>query len=282
MTPQELLALVGEQEAGEGVGRLPGSHIYNNLTAVRTQRPSGSSIPAGYSAADFGSLLRDFSAQDFQQDPGYEFRLQEGLKAIERSAASRGTVLSGGMLKEIQRFGQGLASQEFQNAYNRFQQNRATRFNQLANFSGVGQVTAQQLGERGAQTATNIGNLLVGGATAAAAARASGYQNWANTVQNISNIPLNWMALARIYSGGGVAGCWVVQAVYGSTDVRPEIIWQFWTKQWANESRLWRTALGAYLILGEPVAWVVKRSGLLKKLLRPLCDRMLRKTGCIP
>jgi hypothetical protein len=142
--------------------------------------------------------MKDFSAADFQADPGYAFRLQEGIKALERSAAARGTVLSGGTLRELARYNQGFASNEYQNAYNRFQQNRATRFNQLASISGLGQTTATQLGQLGSESATNIGNLIVGGQTAAAAARASGYQNWANVAQNFGNLPLNWYLLSQL------------------------------------------------------------------------------------
>jgi hypothetical protein len=60
-----------------------------------------------------------FTAENFQADPGYGFRLSEGLKALERSAAARGGLLSGGTGKALTRFGQDMASQEFQNAYGR-------------------------------------------------------------------------------------------------------------------------------------------------------------------
>jgi hypothetical protein len=60
-----------------------------------------------------------FTAENFQADPGYGFRLSEGLKALERSAAARGGLLSGGTGKALTRFGQEMASQEFGNAYGR-------------------------------------------------------------------------------------------------------------------------------------------------------------------
>jgi hypothetical protein len=58
------------------------------------------------------------------QDPGYQFRLKEGMQGLERSAAARGGLLSGGTLKGIQRYGQDMASQEYQNAFNRYQTSR--------------------------------------------------------------------------------------------------------------------------------------------------------------
>jgi hypothetical protein len=60
------------------------------------------------------------AAQEFlQMDPGYGFRLSEGLKALERGAAARGGLVSGAALKAAQRYGQDVASQEFGQAYNR-------------------------------------------------------------------------------------------------------------------------------------------------------------------
>jgi hypothetical protein len=85
---------------------------------------------AGYDPA---SAMRNFGAGDFQADPGYAFRLSEGMKALDRTAASRGGLLSGATLKGAQRFGSDLASQEYGNAYNRFQANRATQSQEYQN-----------------------------------------------------------------------------------------------------------------------------------------------------
>jgi len=73
-------------------------------------------------AQGYGSLASgEFTPANFlaNQDPGYAFRMSEGLKALDRSAAARGGLLSGGTLKGIQQYGQGLASGEYQNAFNR-------------------------------------------------------------------------------------------------------------------------------------------------------------------
>lgn len=168
----------------------------SDITGLVPTRSAGA--PGGLAPGEFGSLSREFGAGDFEADPGYAFRLSEGFKALERSAAARGTVLSGGTLRELARYNQGFASNEFQNVFNRFQAERARRFNQLASISGLGQTTAAQLGQFGAQSAGNIGNLLVGGQTAAAAARASGYGAWSNAIQNAANAPLNWLLLSQL------------------------------------------------------------------------------------
>ncbi len=121
---------------------------------------------------------QQFGMQQFQADPGYGFRMSEGMKALERSAAARGGLLSGATLKGIQRFGQDLGSQEYMNAFNRYQTERQARLGPLQSLAGVGQTTAQQLGQAGQQMASNVGETLTSGA----AARASGYVGQANAL----------------------------------------------------------------------------------------------------
>jgi hypothetical protein len=125
-----------------------------------------------------GEFDKTFSQTDFTQDPGYAFRLSEGMKGLERSAAARGGLLSGGTLKGIQRYGQDMASQEYNNAFNRYQTERNARLNPLQSLAGVGQTSTQQIGTMGANAATNVGNLT----TDAAGARTSGYMGVANAI----------------------------------------------------------------------------------------------------
>lgn len=129
-----------------------------------------------------------FGMAQFQADPGYGFRMSEGMKALERSAAARGGLLSGATLKGIQRFGQDLGSQEYQNAFNRYQAERAARLAPLQSLAGVGQTTAQQIGQAGMQAAQNIGETQMSGA----AARASGYVGGANALTQGLGTYLNY------------------------------------------------------------------------------------------
>jgi len=119
---------------------------------------------------------QQFGMSQFQQDPGYGFRMSEGLKALDRQAAARGGLISGGALKAAQRYGQDMASQEYMNAFNRYQTERAARLNPLQSLAGVGQSTAQQLGQSGQTMASNVGEAYQN----AANARASGYMGQAN------------------------------------------------------------------------------------------------------
>ena len=110
-------------------------------------------------------------------DPSYKFRLDEGLKALQRTAAARGGLLSGGTMKEAMRYGQGLASTEYGNAYNR-----------LASLAGVGQTATNQMSGAAGTYGSNVGNLMTSGA----AARASGYVGGANAMTNSLGQYLNY------------------------------------------------------------------------------------------
>jgi hypothetical protein len=149
-----------------------------------------------------------FGAGDYQADPGYAFRLSEGQKALERSAAARGGLISGGALKAATRYGQDMGSQEYGNAFNRALTQYGTKvdtantgfnraitgynaqvnasnegYNRLAGLAGAGQTTGQNL------------NLL--GANYADSAAAAG-KNYANSVTTSgSNLASN---LGNIYS----------------------------------------------------------------------------------
>jgi hypothetical protein len=102
-------------------------------------------------------------------DPSYQFRLGEGMKALDRTAAARGGLISGGALKAAQRYGQEFASNEFGNAYNR-----------LASMAGIGQTATNNMGAATGNFGTNAGNLMTG----AGAARASGYVGGANALSS--------------------------------------------------------------------------------------------------
>ncbi len=164
-------------------------------------------------AAGYGSLAKSFDelygGDKFQQDPGYAFRQAEGMKALERSAAARGNLMSGSTLKGIQRFGQDLASQEYQNAFNRFQVERSARLNPLQSLMGSGQsatnVMTGAAGQMGQNEASNLYN--------AGQARASGYIGQANALNTAlgqiggiaSSLP-EQNAMIGFYNRGSASG----------------------------------------------------------------------------
>jgi hypothetical protein len=131
---------------------------------------------------------QNFGMDQFQADPGYNFRMSEGMKGLERSAAARGGLLSGGTLKGIQRFGQDLASQEFQNAFNRYGVERERRLAPLQSLAGVGQTTSRELGAAGTGFANTMGNIGMNQAAVAGnagMARASAYGDTLNQLSRL-------------------------------------------------------------------------------------------------
>jgi len=161
------------------------------------------------SAVNFGKYSRDFGASDFEQDPGYAFRQSEGMKALERSAAARGSLLSGSTLKGIQRFGQDLASQEYGNAFNRYQVNRSNQLNPLQSLMGSGQSAANVTTSAAGQMGQNVANSQL----AAGQARASGYIGFGNAINQglgsiagyYANQPLQ-NAMIDYYKSGAPGG----------------------------------------------------------------------------
>lgn len=161
-----------------------------------------------------------FGMQQFQQDPGYAFRLSEGQKALERSAAARGGLLGGATGKALTRYGQEMGSQEYQNAFNRYQAERQARLNPLQSLAGVGQTTSQQLGAAGQTMASNVGEAIGAGAQArasgymgAAGALGGGLNQYLNYSQNQAQNALLQQALGRGgyggYGGGGMGAGYV-------------------------------------------------------------------------
>lgn len=113
--------------------------------------------------------LSAYKKYNFQQDPGYRFRMDEGIKAIDRSAAARGILNSGGQLRRLTRYGQDYASNEYQNVYNR-----------IAQIAGFGTGSSSQASNTIVNTGANIGGALIN----AGEARASGFVASGNAIAN--------------------------------------------------------------------------------------------------
>jgi len=124
-------------------------------------------------------LTKPFGLQDFKESPAYQFNLQQGQKAIEKAAAKRGTFYAPQTLQDLGKYSQGVASNEFQNAFNNYQTNMGNVWNRLYGLSGTGQSAANQSGAFGA-AATGAQNAFN---TDAAAARAAGTVGAANAIQ---------------------------------------------------------------------------------------------------
>lgn len=185
-----------------------------------TQTTATSSTPAVAAATDpnsdpaYGSLAKSFTLADYQADPGYAFRMSEGQKALERSQAARGNIMSGQAMKDITRFGQDTASQEYGNAYNRYNTNQTNLYNRLAGISGTGQTSANTLANTGASMANNISNTLESAGAAQAAGIVGQGNAWTTGLSNAiggynmnngssSSYSLPWQSPGNVNPAGG-------------------------------------------------------------------------------
>ena len=202
-----LISAYASGDAADTAAQASGQASSASIAEQRRQDDLNRAAQAPFLAAGTGAVNRlaagmapggefsgSFDSAGFlaNQDPGYGFRMSEGMKALDRSAASRGGLLSGATLKGAQQYGQGLASQEYQNAFNRYQTNRANQLNPLQSLAGQGQTTATALGQQGANTAGNIGNAYMtsaantgNAAMAAAGQRTSAFGGAANALGRI-------------------------------------------------------------------------------------------------
>lgn len=138
---------------------------------------------------------KDFSMADYEADPGYAFRMAEGQKALERSASARGNLMGSGTMKSLARYSQGVASDEYGKAYDRFNNNNNMRFNRLASLAGTGQTAVNQTAAAGQNMANNNADLQ----TQIGNAQAAGQVGSANAITSgISNGIGNWMTMSQM------------------------------------------------------------------------------------
>lgn len=151
-------------------------------------------------AANYGAGMRPFTPSMMYEDPGYQFRLGEGINALNKTAAARGGMMSGRALKEAERYGQNYASNEYNNAFNRYYEQRNQMLNPLQSLLGQAQTSANQQGVMGANYGTRAGENMM----AAANARASGYVGGANALnQALGGAYKNYQALPSSQPYGG-------------------------------------------------------------------------------
>ncbi len=152
---------------------------------------AGGQIAGGLAGggATMGALGGD-PASIMAMDPGYQFRLGQGLQGIERSAAAKGTLLTGGTGKALERYGQDYASGEFGNIFNR-----------NLSLAQLGENAAAGVGNFGSQYAANAGNLLTGAGNAGAAGTVGAANAWSGTLGNISNDAMLTYLMGRNVGG---------------------------------------------------------------------------------
>lgn len=154
---------------------------YNDYLNNRPQNKTQQSDP------EFGALLKKYTGQDLQSEPGYQFRQQQGQRGVESSAAARGGLFSGAAAKALDRYNQDYASNEYQNAFNRDAAQKNQLYSMLSGQQTIGQNSATQTGTFGANAAGQV----AGYQTDAASADAAGMIGAANANNNRMNSALN-------------------------------------------------------------------------------------------
>lgn len=176
-----------QRDAANSANRLQWDMYSQNREDQAPWREAG-----GWAVGSLKDLLanggfKDFSMADFQADPGYQFRLQQGQQALARSAAARGGALGGGSLRALTRYSQGVASDEYGRAFDRYNANQTNRYNRLASLAGLGQTSANMTGQYGMNAANQMGaNTMSLGNAMGANALYQG-QNWSNAINGLGS-----------------------------------------------------------------------------------------------
>lgn len=145
---------------------------------------------------NYGKLLKPFGMEDFKASPAYQFNLEQGQQAINKASAARGKFYAPATLQDVSKFSQGLASNEFQNAYNNYNTNMGNIWNRLYSLSGQGQNAAANLGGFGTTVASQVGQNQIGAGNAAAASQIAGGNAVNNSIGSAYNAYLTNQILA--------------------------------------------------------------------------------------
>lgn len=150
-----------------------------------------------------GYYTKPFSEADFHVDPGYEFRKEEGLRALDRTLASRGSVFSGAQLRGAQDYGQNIASEEYGNAYNRYNTDINNDYTRTASLANLGLTADSGIADTLGTEGSNVRSSLIDiGGNNSSAIRERGAIN-ADLIKGISNDLTGQMSTASGTSGTG-------------------------------------------------------------------------------
>jgi hypothetical protein len=144
-----------------------------------------------------GQFSHQFGLQDFQASPAYNFNLEQGKLALDKASAARGKYYAPSTLQDIAKFSQGLASNEYQNAFSNYNTGINNIYSRLYGISGQGASAANQTGQYGTQVAGQIGQNITGAANAQAAGMVGVANAATGGVGNYLNYDLTQQILAR-------------------------------------------------------------------------------------
>lgn len=185
-----------QQADTDGAGDVISQHRFTNEQAleqaIRSEMARQQAAYAAYQAQPqqapaapnplFGSLLKPFTGADLVNEPGYQFGLQQGQQAIDRSAASKGGLYSGATMKALNRFGQDYGGTKFGDAFNRDMSSKTQQYNFLSNAAGLGNTANNQSMAAGANYANAVGNNALGMGNVSAANALTQGTIWGNMI----------------------------------------------------------------------------------------------------
>lgn len=134
-------------------------------------------------------LTRTYTPADFTQniDPGYAFRLAQGQKALENQFNRSGGLVGGNVLQGMQDYTQGQASQEYQNAFNRFNTGQTNIFNRLKSIADMGLGATGTTADLATKTGESMGSAAIAGAQAQGAGEIGQAKAYGNTLSSLGN-----------------------------------------------------------------------------------------------
>lgn len=180
-----------------------GSQIENFLRSklANTGQQQAQAQAAAEANPNYGYLLRNFTGEDLENEPGYQFGLAEGNKALDRRFASGGNYFSGAALKGATRYAQDYAGTKFGEAFNRDAANKGRIYNFLAGGMSTGQNAAAQTGSAGQAMASNVGQTMTGAANAQGAAQIAQGNAWTSGINNITGMYQQNQLIDKITAG---------------------------------------------------------------------------------
>ena len=172
-------------------------------------REAGARALANYETA----ISAPTTAADVMADPGYQFGLQQGQRALDSKFSAAGGRVSGAAMKQASRYSTDYASTKYNEVYQRAQD----RLNRLASLANLGQTATSGSAAAGASSANAISSALTSGADTSAAARLAQGNIWTSTGNNIAAIlarnnrtsqSSGWgtSGLNNFYYGNGTSG----------------------------------------------------------------------------
>lgn len=139
-----------------------------------------------------GGLGGMFGSGDVANDPSFQFRLQEAQKGLERSAAAKGTLMTGGFAKALTKFNQDYASGEYQNIFNRLFNVSQLGLQAAGGAANVGSNYSGNLGQNNRNFADQYGSITGERANAQAAGQVNSSNAWNGAIGNLANMGAQW------------------------------------------------------------------------------------------